>query len=501
MTNTTAAPVNEQTLKNLPANVQGPGYDRNALKEGILHIGVGGFHRSHQALYLDDLIGGGESGADQWAICGVGIMPQDKAMHDALTKQDCLYTLVERIGDKSTARVIGSLKNYIFGFENPEEVFAKIANPAIKIVTLTATEGGYCFNQLTGKLDLDNAGVKHDLSDPLKPRTIFGYLTEGLKRRKAANAGPITILSCDNLQGNGHVAESTLLAFCSQNNADLVPWIKANVKFPNCMVDRITPVTTDAEKTLVRDVYHLEDKFPVVAEPFKQWVVEDKFAAGRPALEKVGVQFTDDVAPYEKMKIRLLNATHSAMGYLGYLCGYRYIYEIAQAPEFIPYLKAMMDQEVTPLIANVPGINLDEYKTSLMERFGNESIKDQALRICMDGSSKMPKFILPSIEEEIERKGPYTRLALCVASWIRFLNGKDEAGQEIPLQDPQAERLREVAQGQGGRDVRNFLAMEDIFGNLGKNADFVAHLQKLVDHLYDKGARATLDAVVAGSIN
>jgi mannitol 2-dehydrogenase len=495
MTNPTCVKVSTANLKSLAGNVQVPGYDRAALKEGILHIGVGGFHRSHQALYLDELFQ--NHGLKEWAICGVGIMPQDKAMFEALTKQDCLYTLVERVGEKSTARVIGSLKSYIFGYENPEAVFEKLADSDIKIVTLTATEGGYCFHQGTGELDFENAGVQNDLANPLKPRTIFGYLSEGLKRRKNANAGPVTILSCDNLQGNGHVAEKTLLAYCAKSHPELVAWIKENVTFPNCMVDRITPATTDAERTFVSRQYGIEDSFPVVAEPFKQWVVEDKFIAGRPPLEKVGVQFTAAVAPYERMKIRLLNATHSAMGYLGYLAGYRYIYEIAQAPEFIPYLKALMDVEVTPLIENVPGINLDEYKATLMERFANESIKDQALRICMDGSSKMPKFILPSISEELERGGSYTRLALCVASWLRFLNAKDEAGEEIPIQDPQADRLKAAAQA--GRDVKHFLVMEDIFGDLGKNQAFVQELQRLVDSLYEKGARATLDAVVKGA--
>lgn len=283
-----------------------------------------------------------------------------------------------------------------------------------------------------------------------------------------------------------------LLAFCHARNAELAKWIEQNVAFPNCMVDRITPATTDAERDMVRHTFNLEDGFPVVAEPFKQWVVEDTFCNGRPALEKVGVQFTADVAPYEKMKIRLLNASHSAMGYLGYLCGYRYIYEIARAPEFIPYIKGMMDVEVTPLIGTIPGVSLPEYKQSLMERFANETIKDQALRICMDGSSKMPKFILPSIEEQLAKNGPIRKLTLCVASWLRFLDGKDEQGSEIPIQDPQAERITKVVKG-SNRSVKPMLEMTDIFGNLGGNARFVEELQMLLDMLYAKGARATLE--------
>jgi mannitol 2-dehydrogenase len=493
MTNKTSTPVSKDLLKNAPKDVVCPTYDREKVTEGIVHIGVGGFHRSHQALYLDELFQ--SHGLKDWAICGVGIMPQDAAMNKALNEQDCLYTLVERSGKKSNARVIGALKSYIFGHENPEQVFEKMAHPSIKIVSLTATEGGYCFNQGTGELDFDNKGIQNDLKNPGKPQTIFGYLAEGLDRRRKAGVTPFTVLSCDNLQGNGHVAKSTLLAFCQKRDPELAKWIDKNVSFPNCMVDRITPATTDAEREFVRDTYGLEDAFPVVAEPFKQWVIEDSFCNGRPPLEKVGVQFTSDVAPYEKMKIRLLNASHSAMGYLGYLCGYRYIYEIAQAQEFIPYIQGMMDQEVTPLVGEIPGVNLSEYKKSLMERFANETIKDQALRICLDGSSKLPKFILPSIVEQLEKKGPIRKLTLCVASWMRFLNGKDEQGADIPIQDPQADRLTGVTKKT--RDPKALLELTDIFGDLGKDDRFVKELELLVNMLYDKGARATLDFVMS----
>jgi len=421
MSNKTALTISKDLLKNPPAKVKCPTYKRDEITESWLHLGVGAFHRSHQALYADDLME--KHGVKEWAICGVGIMPQDEEMEKALTAQDCLYTLVEKSGSKSEARIIGSLGSYIFGFQNPEAVFKKMADPAIRIVSMTATEGGYCFDQSTGELDFNHPGIKNDLEHPDKPKTIFGYLVEGLSRRKKAGVAPFTALSCDNLQGNGHVLKRTLLTFCNKKDPELAKWIEKNVSFPNCMVDRITPATTDAERAYVRDTYELEDAFPVIAEPFKQWVIEDNFCLGRPPLEKVGVQFTIDVAPYEKMKIRLLNATHSAMGYLGYLCGYRYIYEIAQAKEFAPYLKGFMDVEVTPLVPNVPGVDLGEYKKTLMERFANDTIKDQALRICMDGSAKMPKFVLPSVSEQLERKGPIRRLTLCVASWLRVLDG------------------------------------------------------------------------------
>jgi mannitol 2-dehydrogenase len=485
--------VSNDLLKNPPPNVKCPSYDRSTLTHGILHIGVGGFHRSHQALYTDELIG--SHGVKDWAIFGVGIMPQDESMNKALKAQDCLYTLVERMGSFSSAQIIGSLTEYAFGYKDPESVFEKMCDPGIKIVTMTATEGGYCFDQGTGELDFENAGIKNDLANPNHPHTIFGYLAEGLDRRRKANLPPFTVLSCDNLQGNGHIAKHTLLTFCRKRDPELADWIEHNVTFPNCMVDRITPTTTDAERELVRESFGLDDAFPVVAESFRQWIIEDEFCNGRPPLEKVGVQFTSDVKPYEKMKIRLLNATHSAMGYLGYLCGYRYIYEIAKAPEFIPYLKQLMDVEVTPLIGSVPGIDLGEYKASLMERFANETIKDQALRICMDGSSKMPKFILPSISEQLEKGGPIGRLTLCVASWIRFLSGKDYEGNDIPIVDPQAERLVAIVK-KNPRDPKPLLACTDIFGELGKSEVFVQELTRLLDSLYEKGPQATLKSCI-----
>lgn len=486
----TPVAISMASLKSPPKNVRCPSYDRAGLSEGILHIGVGGFHRSHQALYIDDLLE--LHGVKDWAIHGVGIMQQDEAMNLALNSQDCLYTLVERLGNSSTARIIGSLTHYTFGYNDPESVFVKLADPAIKIVTLTATEGGYCFHQGTGELELNNGGIQNDLHNPNNPQTIFGYLAEGLDRRRRQGVPAFTALSCDNIQGNGHVLKRTLLAFCQERDAKLANWIKDNVAFPNCMVDRITPATTDAEREFVRKTYNLNDAFPVVAEPFKQWVIEDVFSNGRPPLEKVGVQFTSDVTPYEKMKIRLLNATHSAMGYLGYLMGYRYIFEVAQALEFTPYLKGLMDTEVTPLIGAVPGVNLEEYKQSLMERFANETIKDQVLRICMDGSAKMPKFVLPSITEQLRREGPIRRLTLCVASWMRFLNGNDEQGQEIPIVDPQADRLRLAAQ-EGLADPRPLLALTDIFGDLGSSERFVQELELLLQSLYSKGAKETLE--------
>lgn len=482
--------VSNRLLKNPPKQVKCPIYDRDKLQPGVLHMGVGNFHRAHQALYIDDLIA--LYGTRDWAICGVGIMPQDASMK-RLIQQDYLYTLVEKNDTQSEARIIGSLKNYIYGYDDPESVFEALANPSIKLVTLTATEAGYYFHQGTGALILDHPAIQNDIHNPYRPKTIFGYLAEGLERRRNTGIAPFTVLSCDNIQANGHITRSTLLAFCHERNQALAKWIEENVCFPNSMVDRITPATAVTVYETIRSTYHIEDAFPVIAEPFKQWIIEDQFCNTRPPFEKVGVQFTSNVAPYEKMKIRLLNAAHSAMGYLGYLCGYTYVYEIPQVPEFVTYLKNLMDLEVSPLIGDVPGIDLTQYKNTLIERFANKTIKDHLLRICMNGSAKIPAFILPSIVEQLERGGPIGRLTLCVASWVRFLNGKDEHGTKIPIEDPQAEILISMVQ-KSHTDPVAILQLTDIFSALGQSERFVNELKKALTSLNDKGPRDTLKA-------
>jgi mannitol 2-dehydrogenase len=297
------------------------------------------------------------------------------------------------------------------------------------------------------------------------------------------------------MEQNGHVLQKALIAFCASYDIELANWIEKNVSFPSCMVDRITPMTTDEDRKSIQQNYAIDDAYPVVCEPFTQWVIEDNFCNDRPIFEKVGIQFTNNVALYEKMKIRLLNATHSAMGYLGYLYGHRFIYEIAQDANFAPYLKNMMDLEVTPLLQTVEGVDFTQYKQILMQRFENENIKDQALRICMDGSGKIPKYILPSIIEQLKMHGEKAnirRLTLCVASWIRFLNGKDELGNDIPLVDPQAQRLSAISK-QCLSNPLPMLECRDIFGDLIECNYFVKELSLLLDMLYTKGSKYTLE--------
>ena len=382
-------PLTESHLKALPEGVAGPRYDRGSLRTGIEHFGVGGFHRAHEAMYLDRLMNDGK--ALDWAICGVGVMPADQRMRDVLVAQDGLYTLVVKAPDGTLdARVIGSIKEYLYAPDDPEAVIEKMASPDVKIVSLTVTEGGYNFNAVTGEFVADNPDVQHDLQPGNAPKTTFGLITEALKRRRDRGEPPFTIMSCDNIQGNGHAARRSFVAFANLKDAELGKWVETNVEFPNSMVDRITPVTTDDDRALVRDRFGIDDGWPVVCEPFTQWTLEDAFNQGRPPFEDAGVQVVPDVEPYELMKLRLLNASHQALCYFGYLAGYRLVHDVAQDPLFAEFLLAYMDREATPTLEPVPGIDLDEYKHQLIDRFSNAQVKDTVARApfsCSDASA------------------------------------------------------------------------------------------------------------------
>ena len=488
------ARLNDLLLPALPPPVVVPRYDRRTVTPGIVHVGVGGFHRAHEAVYLDDLMALGTG--RKWGICGVGVRPADAAMRDALVPQDCLYTVVTRSAEGDAARVIGSLKRFLFAPEQTEAVLEALAAPETRIVSLTITEGGYNFSPATGEFDGENPDVRHDLKDPAHPVSVFGFLAEALDRRRRAGSAPFTILSCDNVPENGDMARKTLLAFAALRDPALRDWIAARAAFPNSMVDRITPQTTDADRAMVREEFGIEDDWPVVCEPFRQWIIEDKFSNGRPPLEQVGVQFTADVHPYEMMKLRLLNASHSAMGYLGFLAGFPFIHEIMADDVFREFIKRLMDQEVTPLLAPVPGIDLAEYKETLLTRFANPAIKDQTARICLDGSSKVPKFLLPSLREALGR-GPSALLTLALAGWLRYLRGVDDQGRAYVIDDPRADELQTLARA-GGADPRPLLGLTDLFGDLGQSEALVRRLTRYGEELDADGARATVARAVDG---
>jgi mannitol 2-dehydrogenase len=373
-----------------------PRYDRSRLKVGIAHFGVGGFHRAHEAMYLDALMNRGL--ALDWAVCGVGVLPGDAAMRDALLAQDGLYTLMVKHPEGSIEpRVIGSIVDFVHAPDDPAAAVERLADPLVRIVSLTITEGGYNFNQTTGTFDETHPDVVHDLANPARSRSVFGLVVEALRRRRARRTAPFTVLSCDNIQGNGDMARKQFMAFAALRDAELAEWLGRDVAFPNCMVDRITPVTSEEDRNLLTERFGLDDRWPVVCEPFTQWVLEDHFPYGRPPYEEAGVQLVDDVEPYELMKLRLLNASHQALCYPGYLAGYRFAHEVCADPAFVAYLLAYMDHEGTPTLQPVPGIDLAAYKLQLIERFANPAVRDTLARLCAESSDRIPKWLVPVI--------------------------------------------------------------------------------------------------------
>ncbi|WP_326824238.1 mannitol dehydrogenase family protein [Streptosporangium sp. NBC_01756] len=483
-------------LSAIASRVPVPGYDRSKLRAGIVHIGVGGFHRAHQAMYLDALLSEsdafGESDASQFAIIGVGVRPEDEPMRDTLREQSTLYTLVEKEADRPPRpRVIGSMIDYLFAPDDPEAVLTALTDPAIRIVSLTITEGGYHVNQTTGEFEAD-AAVLTEVRDGAQPTSTFGFLTEALARRRAAGIEPFTVLSCDNLPQNGRVAQRTLSAFASLKDEELGEWINQKVSFPSSMVDRITPVTSPLDRRRLLEEFGVKDSWPVMCEPFCQWVVEDRFPSGRPALERVGVQFVDDVEPYELMKLRLLNAGHQTLCYLGYLAGYRFAHEVCRDPSFVRFVRAYMEEEATPTLEPVPGVDLPTYKTQLIERFSNPEISDTLSRLCADASDRIPKFLLPVVHARLAAGKDVRRSALVVASWARYAQGVDEWGRQIDVVDRRRTDLANRAARQL-TDPLAFLEDETLFGDLRYQPAFVEPYVKALDSLHSIGARATVE--------
>jgi len=436
--------------------------------------------------------------AHDWAICGVGVLPGDARMKQVMDSQDCLYTLVVKNPDGTRdGRIIGSIIEYLFAPEDPEAVIEKMASEAIRIVSLTVTEGGYNFNAVTGEFMADNKDIQHDLALPNQPRTTFGLITAAIERRRERGRPAFTIMSCDNIQGNGDAARRSFVAFAALRDPALATYVTENVRFPNSMVDRITPVTTDDDRALVRDRFGLDDGWPVVCEPFTQWTLEDAFNQGRPPFEDAGVQVVPDVEPYELMKLRLLNASHQALCYFGYLAGYRLVHDVAQDPLFAEFLLAYMDREATPTLEPVPGIDLDEYKHQLIDRFSNAQVKDTVARLCAESSDRIPKWLLPVIRHNLQSGGEILRSTAVVASWARYAEGVDEHGEPIEVVDRLSDQLTETAKRQRDEPLA-FIQNRDLFGDLVDDERFVSAYRSALASLHEKGARATL-ADLAGS--
>jgi mannitol 2-dehydrogenase len=487
-------PLTERTVKALGRDLPVPGYDRRQVATGVVHFGVGAFHRAHQAMYHDQLMNLG-LGLD-WGICGAGVMPADRRMKEALLAQDGLYTLVVKHPDGTyEPRVIGAIVEYLFAPDDPEALIEKMAVGSTRIVSLTVTEGGYNIHHVTGEFDTANPAVVADLQPGAIPRTTFGLVTEALRRRRERGIAPFTVMSADNLQGNGHLAKRVFSTFARRRDSDLADWIDREVRFPNSMVDRITPVTTDADRSLVQEQFGVDDKWPVVCEPFTQWVLEDAFSDGRPPYEEAGVQVVDDVGPYELMKLRLLNASHQALCYFGYLSGYRLVHEAAQDPLFRTFLLGYMDEEATPTLSPVPGVDLDGYKHTLIERFSNPEVRDTIARLCAESSDRIPKWLLPVIREQLSRGGEIRRSAAVVASWARYAEGIDEHGQQIDVVDQLKDSLMALA-ARNREDPDAFIANRQVFGDLVDDKRFVIAYRSALTSLHERGARTTLKSLV-----
>jgi mannitol 2-dehydrogenase len=490
-------PLSDKTIGDLDARVAVPAYDRSKLAASIVHFGVGGFHRAHEAMYLDALMNEGE--ALDWALCGVGALPHDRRIIDTLRAQDGLYTLVVKHPDgRLEPRVIGSIAEVMFAPDDPGAVVDRLADERTRIVSLTITEGGYLVNQVTGEFDAKDPSIQADIAADFaggdSPTTVFGFIVAALDRRRRQGRAPFTVMSCDNLPDNGDVAKRMMTAFARLKDPELADWMESDVPFPNCMVDRITPVTTPEDIARLAEEFGVEDGWPVVCEPFTQWVLEDAFGeAGRPPFEDVGVQLVDDVVPYELMKLRLLNASHQALAYLGYLSGYRYAHEVAQDPLFAKFLLTYMEREGSPTLPEVPGVDLDGYRRQLVERFANPEVRDTLARLCAESSDRIPKWLVPVIKENLRTGGEIELSALVVASWARYAEGVDEQGNAIDVVDRLKDKVMAAAAAQKD-DPLAFIRDRDLFGDLADDERFTTAYLAARKSLHEKGARETLEA-------
>ncbi|OXT00236.1 mannitol dehydrogenase [Notoacmeibacter marinus] len=464
-----------------------PSYDRSALKPGILHIGVGNFHRAHQAAYLDRLF---ETGRDHdWALCGAGLMAFDSKVHDALAKQDFLSTTVAQEANSTTLRITGPMVEFVVP-ENPQAIIDRLADPAIRIVSLTITEGGY-FLDATGHFDSRHPAILADAGSHSTPKTVFGVIVSALRARRNAGQKAFTVMSCDNLPHNGRIAREAVAGLARMIDSELADWIDEHVTFPNAMVDRITPATGERERKLVRDHFGIDDAWPVFCEEFSQWVLEDKFADGRPALETVGVKFVDDVTPYEAMKIRILNGGHAIIAYSAALMDIHFVHEAMQNDLVRRFLTKVEEEEIIPVVPPVPETDLGDYHRLTQRRFANPKIGDTVRRLCFDGSNRQPKFILPSIVDNLDRGRPPVGLALESALWCRYCYGQTDSGASVAPNDPAWDRLTETAKT-AKTNPDAWLGMRDVYGDLAKDERFGRLFADWLARLWRDGTKRTL---------
>jgi fructuronate reductase len=478
-----------RTLSSLPGTVRRPAYDRAALTPGIVHLGLGAFARGHLCEYTEDAL---ELEFGAWGVTGASLQRPDQ--RDRLAPQDGLYTLLKRAPAGPDLRIIGCLSEVLVGPESPAALIARLATPETRIVSLTVTEKGYCHDPATGRLKADHPDIVHDLANPETPRSAVGILVAGLKRRRSAGLGPFTALSCDNLPHNGGVLRGLVRDFAALSDDGLSQWIEAEGAFPATMVDRIVPATTDADIAEVAGLTGLEDAAPVIGEPFRQWAIQDVFAAGRPAWDRVGAQMVSDVAPFEFMKLRMLNGAHSSLAYLGYLAGHETVADASGDPVLARFLQGLWAQ-IIPTVPAPQGVALAEYGEALLARFRNPAIRHRTWQIAMDGSQKLPQRLLGTIRDRLEAGAPIDHLTLGVAAWMRYVSGTDETGAAIDVRDPLSATVAEKAKAAGRNATalsQSLLGIEAIFGtDLPREERFTRPVETHLAALFKKGARAT----------
>ncbi len=480
----TTVPLSSATLARLDDAIAVPRFDRDDLVPSIVHIGVGGFHRAHLATYVHELCAAGHR---DWSIVGAGVLVHDRTMADVLGAQDHLYSLITRDADVTTVEVIGSIVDYVYAASAPQPLASRIADPRTQIVSLTVTEGGYPVDDRTGD-------YVHEAPTP-GGSSAFAVLAAGLAERRRTGCGGLTVVSCDNVVGNGDTARTAVLGEAGRLDADLERWIAEAVAFPNSMVDRITPTTTDVDRAWLTETHGLVDRWPVVTEPFRQWVIEDHFAGARPPFEDLDVIVTSDVAPYELMKLRLLNAGHSCLAYLAALLDIETVDAAMADPHLRRYVVGFHDDEAKPVMPPVVGVDLDDYTAAVVHRFSNPRIKDQIARLCLDGTAKFPKFLLPTVRAQLAAGGPVALSALALAGWCEYLNGSTQSGRAIDLaSDPLLDRAVEHAR-RSRHDPTAFLVLGEVFDqDLAGNDRFATAFSRALTLIRERGVRSAIDA-------
>jgi len=482
-----------KALAGSPQALAVPAYDRSTITPGIVHLGIGAFHRAHMAVYVDDLLAQHPS----WGIVGASLRRPDTK--EALEPQDGLYTIAVRDAEGTHPRIIGSILKVLDANTQREELLALMADKQIRIVSLTVTEKGYCHDPATGALDEGHVDVVYDLANPDNPRSAPGIVVAALARRKAAGIAPFAVMSCDNLPSNGETTRRIVTHFARLHDDELGDWVEANVAFPGTMVDRIVPSTTDADRQTVTDLTGFEDAWPIMTEPFTQWVIEDHFPGGRPPFETVGAELVKDVEPFERMKLRMLNGSHSSMAYLGYLAGYEYISDVVADPDFRAFVHGLMTDEAMPTL-DMPGVDLGAYRDQLLARFANPALKHRTWQIAMDGSQKLPQRLLGTIRDRLKAGQPFEHLALGVAAWMRYVVGINEQGETIDVRDPLAMRMMAIA-ADAGDDAEELyiglVGLSEVFGSdLAEDQAFGEAVATHLDTLFDIGAKATVEDLV-----